>query len=454
MTQQKYIGLENELTSFNNYGDQGFSIDDFKKLLKGKYFKKSNYSIRSDTGNGYYVDGAEIEIVTPPIALNRGFATRLTNALLIGRNHIIKNTPYFNHTGYSMHWNLSNNDSDKSDFNLFDESNEFNKTRLIHNLYVPFQLFGLTPLSLGFNVRTDKYSNRYELLGDSLMKNDQINAAALLLGAYSAATENTFFKKNNFPISILKINNDKNNDFMLNELSKGRYSTLEVKIDNKKKITQAQNVLELFYEWINPFVYRLGERDEINNLEAFIKGDKKLEMDDLKYFNILKQNEGLGYKGTYLPIEISTQNFVRSQILKINLNEEHQIPTPIEGKLLGVYASNNKNSKIFNTKSMNWNAIEIDKIIKEIKKYKILFVNFEKKIVTKETGIITGVHNIYKFAEQYLDKTHLNESYSGGINTIDVKLNKISKKKINTKLRKKITYYTHKDLSVCVMKEI
>ena len=127
MTQDKYIGIENELTSFENNKIEGFNSKDFNNLLKDEYFKISDTSIRSNTGNGYYIDGSEIEIITPPIALNKGFSTRLTNALIIGRNYVIENTPDMSHTGYSMHWNLSH---DNNNFNL----GENNRNNLINDL--------------------------------------------------------------------------------------------------------------------------------------------------------------------------------------------------------------------------------------------------------------------------------------------------------------------------------
>jgi hypothetical protein len=430
MVQEKYIGIENELTSFNSYNEEGFNSDDFKNLLKDKHFRKSETCIRSYNGNGYYIDGSEIEIITPPIALNRGFATRLTNSLLLGRNYVIKNTPDMKHTGYSMHWNLSHNTEN------FDS--DYYRYKLINDLSVPFQLFGLTPLSCGFNIRTDKYSERYEILGDSLTNIDQVTATALLLGAYSQATENKSFFTNVFPIDILGISDG---GYVNNMFREGRYSKIDTIIDNKKYSTQAQNVLELFYEWLNPFVYRLGERDEINNLEAFIKRDKKLEMDDLKYFELLEKNKGLGEGNCYMPIEINTRNGVRSPVLQVV--KENEIKTPIEGKLLGIYAINNTIENQFVTTNMDWETIVITKKIEKMVEKKRLFgPDIEKKVIETRTEYINGIHEIYEFAEQYQS-----EAYLSSINTSNVKLNNIIDKSINVKLKKRIRYSKNKDLS-------
>jgi len=326
-----------------------------------------------------------------------------------------------------MHWNLSH---DNSNFNL-----NKNRPKLMNELCIPFQLFGLTPLSCGFNVRTCKSDNRYEVMGDSLTNIDQIKATALLLGAYSAATETTNFKKNIFPIktSIYTPYNYKKN-----MLKNGRYSEVNVysgsKSNRKIQSTQAQNVLEVFYEWINPFVYKLGERDEINNLEAFIKGDKKLEMDDLKYFNELKKRGKIGKYGVYIPEDIATQNDVRSQVLKIINNAN--LEAPIEGKLLGIYAKNNhydsKNPDKFVTTSMEWNEIIVD-------------TKFFLDGSPKEHLILKNLKDMFNFVETEQDKRYLTTS-----DTNDTNLQNFINTKISSKLKKRIRYNANKDLSALI----
>jgi hypothetical protein len=419
MVQEKYIGIENELTSFSlkkQYNNQGFNYADFQNLLKDKYFKIADGAMRSSIGNGYYIDGSEIEIITPPIALNSGFATRLTNALILGRNYVIKNTPHMQHTGYSMHWNLSH------DNNNFDH--EYERWKLMNNLSIPFQLFGLTPLSCGFNVRTERKNNRYEVMGDSLINVDQINATALLLGAYSAATETKLFYKNRFPIQINEL--DGNTYINNNMLNKGRYSKIKIEINNKTKLTQAQNVLELFYEWLNPYVYKLGERDEINNLEAFIKGDKKLETDDIKYFTSLKKSCGLDEDGCYKPLVIKTKKGSRSQILQIHKNKKLEVP--IEGELFGVYALNTTLKDKFITTYMNWNCINV-------------VINDE------ELEPLESIDTMYQFAKLH-HKKHFNKNYAGSLNTENILPKNIINNTLPSKLIKKIKYNPNKDLSL------
>jgi hypothetical protein len=448
MVQEKYIGIENELTSFSlKYGNsQGFNSNNFQNLLIDKYYQISNNAIRSNIGNGYYIDGSEIEITTPPIALNKGFATRLTNALVLGRNYIIKNTPELQHTGYSMHWNLSHDDSN---FEL-----GTNKYSLIHHLYIPFQLFGLTPVSCGFNVRTSKSDNRYEVIGDSLINVDQINATALLLGAYSAATETKSFKKEMIPIEISDITKYKyHSEYapITNMLKKGRYSEINIKYNNIIKLTQAQNILELFYDWLSPFVYKLGEKDEINNLEAFIKGEKKLEMDNLKYFKKLEQEGGIKRK-IYMPLEIKTNNGLKSQVLKI-VNED-KIEVPIEGKLLGIYALNTNSNDHFQTTLMSWDYIAIEVLLKKkITKINLSKLKLTEDIIVKYTEQLLGVNDIYDFANQYkkvygLSELNQSKEYSSSLDTMDVKIKEIATPAIKRRLKKRIRYNPNKDLSL------
>jgi len=326
-----------------------------------------------------------------------------------------------------MHWNLSH---DNSNFNL-----NKNRPKLMNELCIPFQLFGLTPLSCGFDVRTNKNFDRYEVMGDSITNIDQINATALLLGAYSAASETSSFKKNIFPI---KTSIYTPYLYKKNMLKNGRYSEVNVysgsKSNRKIQSTQAQNVLELFYEWINPFVYKLGEQDEINNLEAFIKGDKKLEMDDLKYFNELKKIAGINEYGTYVPLEINTRNGLRSQVLKITNDDNLEVP--IEGKLLGIYATNSSyelnNATKFITKRMEWNEIMVNT--------KPFSYDTLKGLVS-----LNNLKDMFSFAE-----THQDTPYLTTLDTEDVTLKDLIDKKISSKLKKRIRYNAQKDLSALI----
>jgi hypothetical protein len=421
MTNQKYIGIENELKSFEGTDKinftKDFTTDDFNNFMKGKYYYYSiNQSgIRSHTGNKYYVDGNEMEIVTPPIAINKGFASRVTDALILGRNYVIKNTPYLKHTGYSMHWNLTATDAEDDFYKHF-----------YNGLAIPFQLFGLTPMSCGFNIRS--WDPRIEILGDSLVSEDQIRATALLLGAYSLAQP-----EHKFPIAIKELNySDFGTDtFMEHMLRNGRYTILHAKSDKKNhlsesgrfKNTQAQNILELFYEWLSPFVYKLGERDEIRNLEAFITGEKKLEIDDVKYFHMMEEKDTNNYcqEGIYPPTSIKTPNGNRSPKLHICKNAK----VPLEGKLWGQLADKHK----FDSNYISWESLR-----------------FNEEYMN--TNYVDTLPEIYTFLEKVS-----NLKYTGTLDVSKISPNPIINTAIDIKLRKRIYYNPDDDMSAIIQNE-
>ena len=275
-----YIGLENELICFDSNERIINYQNVFDRIKKIGHYKISENAIRTETGHGFYVDGSELEILTPPIALNKGFATRLTDLLMLGREYILKATPELKYTGYSIHWNLTKSCVDSDYF--------------YEGLAVPFQVFGLTPLSMGFNLREKENTYtlkdgqswtiaRHEILGDSINDEDQIRALALLLGAYRFAIETQ--PDGRTPLKLL------DERFKLRTMSRlflpdGRYDNVEVHIPsaNLKGDMQVQQYLELFYQWIEPFVKILGTNEEVDNLEDFIDGRKRLEFDRFRYF--------------------------------------------------------------------------------------------------------------------------------------------------------------------------
>lgn len=357
---EKYIGIENEVISFKKG----------RKVKFGKYFKrfrkpsdlqitrKENiFGIRAETsvatedGLSFYVDGRELEILTPPVALNKGFATRLTDLLMLGRDRTVNSIPELLHTGYSMHWNITKGKPSYQDF--------------YEGIAIPFQLFGLTPLSCGFRLRKrgrKKELGRYELLGDSLTNEEQIRATALLLGSYAYAIE----AKESNPLKVVGHKFKPNYSTSL-FLPNGRYD--EVKIEHAQtkfegKI-QAQQYLELFYQWIEPFVKELGTKEEAQNLEDFISGRKKLEFDKFKYFAYLYDMDG-NKTGEYQPIKTKDPDN-SYQILKAS---ERKIDIPLEGKLLGELIKRKK-----------------DQI--ELLKWEELWL---------EDEVIKGIGNMYKYA--------------------------------------------------------
>ena len=311
--EERYIGVENELISFKDGTEVEFG-DYFKQLKDsvGKTHDISGTSIRTDTGHGFYVAGDEIEILTPPIALNRGFSSRLTDSLMAGRDIVLEATPELEHTGYSMHWNLSDNDNIMGN-------------RLYEAIAIPFQMFGLTPLSTGFNLRHKDY--RFEILGDSLTRENQINATALLLGASLCAMEER--KYTPLRLADRSFSSDDAQEIFISD---GRYSFVDVDVPTAgfQGKMQVQQYLELFHRWISPFVRRLGTRREAWNLESFIFGKENLEFDDLKYFELIEGGGG-AVDGIYKPISLANSEKSRQVLVKGETKRE----LPLECRLLG-----------------------------------------------------------------------------------------------------------------------
>lgn len=322
---ERYIGIENELKSFKNGKEVPFNNYYFDNLKNSfnKVYTKSSTSIRTDTGNGFYIDGNEAEILTPPISLNKGFSSRLTDSLVIGRNKLIESTPELTHTGYSMHWNLSKESKDK---NLF-----------YRGISIPFQLFTLTPISTGFNLRENGKGKRYEILGDSINNPDQINAAALLFGAYTLAIEDN----PSFPWETPELPLQKRTPIFTGD---GRYDFIKGNFGKHGKEMQVQQFLEGFYHWLEPTVKKLGTKKEINNLEEFVYGEKELEFDKFPSFaKLYDADKKKG--GTFLPFQTNEYSTF--------LKKESVEKLPQEAKLLGDLVS------IGSISSMDWNQVII-----------------------------------------------------------------------------------------------
>ncbi|MCW8965576.1 MAG: hypothetical protein OQK82_02655 [Candidatus Pacearchaeota archaeon] len=389
---ERYIGIENELISFKNGQKVSFSgyFDSLKSLFEKRY-DTSGSSMRTNTGHGFYVDESEIEILTPPIALNEGFASRLTDSLIIGRDKVIESTPNLEHTGYSMHWNLSYNNSSADRDSMYEA------------ISIPFQLFGLTPLSKGFNLRGKDW--RYEILGDSLIDENQINATALLLGSSLYALE----ESERTPLKLPDFN------FYTGQMHKlfipdGRYDNVNVNAPyaNFTGEMQVQQYLELFYNWIKPFVKKLGTENEVQNLESFVFKETDLEFDRFKYFAYVKEN-GIN-DGMYLPVNI-TASQKSNQLLKRSGTKRE---LPLENKLLGAIVER------LDISEFNWN-----------------------KLHHHDEGCnnIEGIGEIYRhLSERFNELPRFNSS----LNLQDTKSEKQSEIVVN----KKISYQPNQDFSI------
>lgn len=364
----RHIGIENEFKSFDMDGmEEGFRSRNFKKLEQkaGKFFRyvdkyqrTTDTAMRTQQGLGFYIDIDEIEIVTPPVVINKGFASRLTDLLMIGRDTLAESATELQHTGYSMHWNLGAN-------------NACPENRSI-GIAVPFNLFALTPLSVGFAVREDDGGKRYEFLGDHIQSEEQIRATALLLGAFDLAMNESFKS----PITL----NDASYSMgkkVNNLLLEGRFTKLKADVRTRNGIVtkemSAQQYLELFYQWIRPVVNALGTDEERRNLEAFIYGEKPLEFDRKKYFDYLRTHKGK-YSGMYMPIFTGDENNPGPALVSSRKKRE----LPVEGRLLGGLID------LPGLKSMEWTEIR----------------HYDDENGT--TQAVSGVRKIYEFAKRVL----------------------------------------------------
>lgn len=356
------MGVEQEFVSFNPT-DLNHPVKirtHFKKITSFEriYFEKGSTSIRTKTGHAIYADGDELEVCTPPVCINKGFASRLTDLIVIGKEKVVHAIPELKHTGLSMHWNLSRNEC----------NDEF-----YAGIALPFHLFGLTPLSGALNMRsklsdTNSGGKRVEFLGDALTSEDQIKATALLLGAYTYAYDTT----KTVPIVL------DHQCFRIGVKSKafipdGRYNRVYASIPsiNFKSELSAQHYLELFYQWLHPFAKRIGTTPEIDNLSSFVFGKKKLEFDHFKYYAYVRNSDGK-INGTYYPLPCNDPS-APNKVVQLSGKEKE---LPLEGKLLG----------------------EI--VLK--KRAKIDYISWEQAKIYDENSdsfrIISGIDNIYEYA--------------------------------------------------------
>jgi hypothetical protein len=350
-----YIGIENELITYVEGKQKGFDRASFNRLRSkfDKCFYISDTSIRTDKGLGFYVDGSEIEILTPPVRINRGFATRLTDLLMLGREAVVDSSASDQvHTGYSMHWNLTNHGTCES-------------STFFRGVSTPFHLFGLTPLSRGLAIR-DKDGDRYELLGDSIVNEDQINSLALILGAYQQVVIRGDFPEYFFSEGI-------NNGSLLNKSRDGRYSQIElVNSSGESSSAQVQQYLESFYEWLSPAIKRLGTPKEISTLEDFISRRAKLEFDKFGYYSFL-QDSNLKEEGCYKPNTEKVADQIFTTLIS-KTGKDRKLP--LEGRLLGQLIT----SKLDEIDLMDWG-----------------------NILLKTESSLVGIEGIYKYCAS-LDK--------------------------------------------------
>ena len=144
-----------------------------------------------------------------------------------------------------------------------------------------------------------------------------------------------------------------------NLVQDGRYSKIEVDIlrpSHRITIT-AQDYLEIYFEFFREGIEQLGTPDEVKNLEDFVYGRKKLEVDQFKRF---------AYASLFKERNIRSFEYNSRFCIDPNrYSEDREIPTPM-GKFLGSLADKDytfisEEGTHFEVWGIDWGFIKIMK---------------------------------------------------------------------------------------------
>ncbi|MDO8642006.1 MAG: hypothetical protein Q7R76_00235 [Candidatus Woesearchaeota archaeon] len=287
MSPPLYVGIENEFQAFDALKWSPEPLD-FKTLWPGllkkyppTYHKLSDTAIRTRMGNGMYVDEHDPEICTPPVRVQPGFTQQAYDTLYLARRELLRfiySDQDIRVIGHSTHWNMSNPGGT-------DYSADHFGFELFYALAVPYALFMLTPHSVGSNVRVKNNGSRIELLGDYIESEDQIKA--FLLFSVSSAVYFHEHGLKSLPLSLgmrtlFKNRENDESQYYPNLVHDGRYTDVPVVAHRHKKSITAQTYLEAVFHFFKKRQAFIGTPEEIQNLEDFVTGRKKLEIDDFK----------------------------------------------------------------------------------------------------------------------------------------------------------------------------
>src|SRR3989338_4167027 len=318
MTDQPiYVGIENEFQLMK--GDVYLSFDQLFNSLLEKYdynfFKRSNTAIRTSVGSSLYADGHEPEVCTSPVRVQKGFAQKAVDALYLARRELVElisSDKSLDLIGYSMHWNLTS------------PLQEVSRGEAMKALVVPYSLLALNPISSGINLREGKSGNRLELLADHISNEDQIKAFLLF---YAGTMLNIEANIDQLPLLYLGNDDEVNNDGTprySNPVLDGRYTPIQVLVEGKEtKTISAQQYLEVYVEFFRKGLEELATPEELRNLQDFVDGRKKLEIDKFKKYafaSIHKNENNLSLK--YHPeLCIEADSFTEERELPDSMSE-------------------------------------------------------------------------------------------------------------------------------------
>ena len=227
----------------------------------------------------------------------------------------------------------------------------------------------MTPLSVGTAQRTKTNwgCERMELRGDNINNDLQIRSLALLLGAYDQA-----IKQGEKPPFRCPDQRHKNNIGRAEPV----WLSNEIALSRKKEIT-AQQYMEAYFEWLEPYFKVYGTKEEVQTLAEFVYHDRDLTIDQRKLYAAIKHDK-LKTGGEYTPSS-KLNNVVDSPILRF---DEKVREAGVEGKLLAHLLSNEQITVDY----MEWDYLE--------------YIPQGQQIAKKKYSTNT----IYEFAEQLSEK--------------------------------------------------
>jgi hypothetical protein len=274
----RYVGIENEFELWQKGQRINFesTLPDLKRLYTRPFYQCSGTSMRMWRGNALYADGAEPEVCTFPIRLERGFASEAAKALYQARQSLLELISPLDDTvlnGYSIHWNITNKTI---------KGRELDKSQFLSCWSVPLSLFMLNRWSKGLGAKT-KDSARLECMGDHIEDLQQVKAAMLLYAAAALYCTSDLEKHIPFVFgrSLVKGNSFGNGYKIENLVPQGRESKIvayDVHEDRNLEIT-AQEWLERIVKHYEPALQVLGTAQERRLLQDFVSGKRKLSID-------------------------------------------------------------------------------------------------------------------------------------------------------------------------------
>jgi len=365
MNNPVYVGIENEFQLMEDGREINFTSRIWEKLIQGydfHYFKVDSSAMRNRVGNSIYVDIDEPEVATHPVRIEPGFVQKAADSLYLARKELVEfvSPDNLRLIGYSMHWNISDVVGNNKDYDPLVD-------KLMMAMFIPYSLFALNPLSCGINMRIkddDDNTRRLELLGDHVEDEDQIKAFLLF---YAASVVNLNANVGMLPMYPIRESID--GYVYNNHVKNGRTQRLRINANLKNgkgsnwRVITMQDYLEIYFEFFRRGIEELGTPEEVKNLEDFVYGRKKLEVDKREKYEFIKPLK----RKDDLKLDFDPSICVDPA----NYSEDREIPTPM-GRFLGrianthykgLYAFDPKkplSKKIKHIETMSWSYLTFD----------------------------------------------------------------------------------------------